>query len=124
LRGAKAGVTLATVASIDRLAQLTTLASLWDGPMSVALYARTKEEEQALVDLISGEFSGWLTKRKQLLRIVVVSACWKDADHQDFYSFPINVLRSHAVGCADTELVMFVDVDFLPSARASETKLS
>ena len=75
LRGPEGGVTLATIASLDRFAQVATLARLWDGPMSVALYAPTPEEEQALVDLILGTLSAWLTKRKQLLRFVVVCIC-------------------------------------------------
>jgi len=75
LRGPEAGVTLATIASLDRFAQVATLASIWDGPMSVALYAPTPEEEQALVDLILGTLSAWLTKRKQLLRFIVVCVC-------------------------------------------------
>ena len=75
LRGPEAGVTLATIASLDRFAQVATLASIWDGPMSVALYAPTPEEEQALVDLILGTLSAWLTQRKQLLRFIVVCVC-------------------------------------------------
>ena len=75
LCGPEGGVALATIATLDRFAQVAALAQLWDGPMSVALYAPTPEEEQALVHLITRTLSAWLTKRKQLLLFVVVCIC-------------------------------------------------
>jgi len=115
-------VTLSTVASIDRMSQVLTVAAHWDGPMSVALYARSRQEENVLHDLVFDRLSTWLEKRKEEVQIVMVPACSAqsadDADG-DTLNFPINELRFHAVACAGTELVFYIDVDFVPSKNAS-----
>ena len=79
------------------------VAAHWEGPMSVALYARTRHEEQAIRALISENLASWLEQRREEMRIVMVPACSLNADAEE--SFPINELRYHAVACATTELV-------------------
>ena len=75
----------------------------------MAIYARTRQEEQAILGLISDKLAPWLASRstEMEMRIVIVSAC------VDQESFPINELRYHAVACANTEVVFYVDVDFI-----------
>lgn len=50
---ANAGVTLVSVASVDRLLAVLHLAARWQGPLSFALYARTAEEDSAFASFVS-----------------------------------------------------------------------
>ena len=109
------GVTLVTIASIDRIAQLVSIGARWDGPISVALHANDDDEANEIRFLIDGRLGSWFASRDHAVRVVLVSACFADASHTEQYTFPVNVLRHHAVLCAQTETVFYVDVDFIPS---------
>jgi len=71
--------------------------------MSVALYARTEEEQREISLLLGHRLAPWLRRRGDL-KVVLVSPCYKDA-HRSALTFPVNVLRHHAVANAFTELV-------------------
>jgi len=69
-----------------------------------------------------------LTKGRQLVRgqpltVTVVSYCWNPTS-LEMQDFPINKLRWIAVAAAVTHLVMYVDVDFIPSTAARDHILS
>jgi len=69
-----------------------------------------------------------LTKGRQLVRgqpltVTVVSYCWNPTSFE-MEDFPINKLRWIAVAAAVTHLVMYVDVDFIPSTAARDHILS
>jgi len=117
--GAEHGVTLATIASIDRLAQALSVAERWEGPISLALHASCNEEAEEITALVHGPLSTWFRSRAYPVRVVLVSACFADAHHAMQYVFPVNVLRHHAVVCAPTETVFYIDVDFVPSHGAA-----
>ena len=117
--GPEHGVTLVTIASIDRIAQVMSVAMHWEGPISIALHAGSDEETEQVKDLVHGRMGAWLEARLHAVKVVLVSACFQDARHMKQYVFPINVLRNHAVVCAHTESVFYVDVDFIPSHGAA-----
>jgi len=122
-RVADQGVTLATTASIDRLWQLMTVAQHWDGAISAVLYARSQIEETAMERWVL-RMSWWLAERKENITIVMVAACYSDPDHEQSYSFPVNMLRFHSIACATTQLVFFSDIDFVPSEGAADLILN
>ena len=73
-----------------------------------------------MLGLLQGALSGWLLQRAGGdLRIVLVSPCYTDDTGTRAYALPINILRHHAVAVAATDLVFYIDVDFLPSAGAA-----
>ena len=111
-------VTLVTVASIERMAQMLSVAKHWDGPMSAVMYARDPDEERAVQELVANKLSQWLWARKDVLQILAVS-CSLESKDSETYTFPINLLRHLAVACAQSDLVFYVDVDFLPSSGSA-----
>jgi hypothetical protein len=92
--------------------------------MTAALYARDKEEEEAMRSLVRGRLSHWLAQRAHAIHVVLVSPCYSGAttgsNRKTTYAFPINVLRRHAVAAAETAMVFLSDADFLPSSGAAD----
>ena len=111
-------VTLSTVASIERTGQVLSVAAHWRGAMAVVLYARTGREEAAFRAVVA-RLEGWLRAREYPMRILVVSACYKNHSRSgDVHYFPINILRQHSIACACTEWVWYIDADFVPNEHA------
>jgi hypothetical protein len=107
-------VTLATVASLDRSLVSLFSAAHWDGPFSVTYFARNHTEREMLRLFVAQTLVPFCRKRGQDLRVSVVFDCV--GAHAGL--FPVNTLRRNAVAAAVTELVLYVDVDFIPSKSA------
>jgi len=122
-------ITLASIASIDRATQILHLAAAWDGPVSVAFYARTELELDALVELVTQVIMVLSRARAQAIIVEIFCMCSdkRPAAHADeasarpqsaVFEFPINMLRFAAVKNARTHRVLPLDADFLPSHNA------
>jgi hypothetical protein len=106
-------VTLVTVASLDRYLISLYSAAHWDGPVSVAYYARSTKERAAVESFVAGTLEPFCRRRQQTLSVIVISDCPQSPAAIDF---PINALRRAAATAAITDLILVVDVDFIPSA--------
>ena len=95
-------VTLVTQFSLDRLHMLEPLCLLWDGPMSLAVYA-TDSEASHLLSYVHD--SAVVSARKNLGMHIVFT-------EGKFY--PVNYLRNVALNHAQTPNVFLNDIDFLP----------
>ena len=127
-------ITLASIASIDRATQILHVAAAWDGPVSVAFYARTELEMEALIELVHEVMLPLSRARGQGVNVEILSMCsgkppaaHPDASAEDapgerrhaaMFGFPINKLRWTAVKNARTHRVLTLDADFLPSHNA------
>jgi hypothetical protein len=107
-------VTLATVASLDRILVSLFSAAHWDGPFSVTYFARNHTERETLRLFVAQTLVPFCQRRGQDLRVSVVFDCV--GTHAGL--FPVNTLRNSAVAAAVTDLVLYVDVDFIPSKSA------
>ena len=114
---AKTSVTLATVASLDRTLVSLFAAAHWDGPVSVVYFAHSAEEREVLHHFAVHTFARFCDKRGQNLLISVVFNC-SGALSDNIAEFPVNKLRWKAVAAAGTDLVLYVDTDFIPSKSA------
>jgi len=85
-------------------------------PMSVALYARTEEEEREISLLLVHRLAPWLRRRGNL-KVMLVSPCYKDA-HRSALTFPVNVLRHHAVANSVTDLVRQTQARVIPRCKS------
>ena len=107
-------ITLASIASIDRAMQIMQLASRWEGPVSVAFYARTEVETAALEAFSTAVLLPLSRGRGQAMSIEILSSCHdkrrgclsaeedRTSQHADklcntVFEFPINKLRHSAV---------------------------
>jgi len=107
-------VTLATVASLDRCLVSLFSAAHWDGPFSVTYFARNHTEREILRLFVAQTLAPFCQRRGQDLRVSVVFDCVGAHARR----FPVNTLRRSAVAAAVTDLVLYVDVDFIPSKSA------
>jgi len=119
----KDNVTLATIATIDRLSTVLSSAAHWDGYVSLVLYSRGMHEYQVIEAFVTDELAPFCQNRQMPLTVTVVSYCWNPTSFE-MEDFPINKLRWIAVAAAVTHLVMYVDVDFIPSTAARDHILS
>jgi len=133
-------ITLASIASIDRATQILHVTAAWDGPISVAFYARTELEMEALIELVKEVMLPLSHARGQAVKVEILCMCsdksptahpapaahqatsGEDASgerpHEHVFGFPINKLRWTAVKNARTHRVLTLDADFLPSNNA------
>ena len=125
---AHAPITLVTQCSLDRIDRLQQQLASWRGPASVALYvdeqmgsaAAAEAEEAALARLRSASSEAAsqlvvsLLYRAEEPKAAEEPKTAEDDGHTPLY--PINALRNLALEQATTELVLLLDVDFVPSA--------
>eukprot|EP00516_Mucochytrium_quahogii_P000377 CAMPEP_0203748110 /NCGR_PEP_ID=MMETSP0098-20131031/3069_1 /ASSEMBLY_ACC=CAM_ASM_000208 /TAXON_ID=96639 /ORGANISM=" , Strain NY0313808BC1" /LENGTH=1255 /DNA_ID=CAMNT_0050636733 /DNA_START=818 /DNA_END=4582 /DNA_ORIENTATION=- len=104
--GSEDDCVLCTQCSIDRLGNLKRLMQTWGGPMSIAVYIESEEEER-VVSLFCQEID--LGSRYLALVAVKATSEW----------YPINLLRNCAILEAakweQTQRVFLLDVDFAVS---------
>ena len=113
-------VTLVTQCSIDRLPRLEEQAvALGNAPISVAIFLdfaaiSSQEKEQAVLNSIHTFHRELVLKGS---RRVTISLLYGNTPAVEEYDnlYPINNLRNLALDAATTELVLLVDVDFVPS---------
>eukprot|EP00961_Rhodomonas_salina_P169765 2287551-Rhodomonas_salina.1 len=117
--GHEEGVTLASVASVDRALAVLHVSASWDDAVSIAMYARTDAEAIAIRSFILNTLAPYCESKGQLFHATLISSCTVKDSPDEVLSFPINKLRWHAVAAASTNIVLYVDVDFLPSKDAS-----
>ena len=136
--GSEEDITLTSIASIDRATQVMHVAARWDGPMSVALYARSHGETEALEEFSKEVLLHLSRSRNQAMSIEILSGCCdkrpgsasgdvepsQEGEQAESclntFDFPINRLRSSAVQRARTHRVLPLDADFLPSHKAHD----
>ncbi|KAK9805256.1 hypothetical protein WJX72_009116 [[Myrmecia] bisecta] len=124
-------VTLATQLNMDRLDMLRNQCILWAGPLAVVVYAPIWRgrllslENQALnntaVEELPGQLEGFIRRAEAggscTLTMELVSedlGAW-----MDLALYPFNALRNRALALVQTELVLLLDADFLPSLSLS-----
>jgi hypothetical protein len=113
-------VTLVTQMDRSRLPKLDALVSVWDGPISCAVYVPpdidAKEHLESLAD--------YHQKRELISRYVslhtVIDLRQKPKAKSQKLLFPMNVLRNVAMANVETDYVLYIDADFLPSHGARE----
>eukprot|EP01043_Picozoa_sp_COSAG02_P016471 COSAG02_NODE_726_length_18005_cov_69.224897_1_plen_1352_part_00 len=107
-------VTLVTQCSEDRLGQLERTAARWTGPIAAAV-------------LVQSSVSVARARVKQWLSSTAAEGCWRcvllvqDRRRPDVAVaagalYPINALRNLALAAVETDLLLVVDVDQVPSA--------
>ncbi|EKX44732.1 hypothetical protein GUITHDRAFT_109510 [Guillardia theta CCMP2712] len=109
-------VTFVTSATIDRLPTLLNLLAHWSRPVSVAIYARTHEEERQISLFVRKYVLPWCSKKHQSISICMLTACIDESRPPFILPFPVNRLRRLATSIAKTDLVIYADIDLLPSA--------
>ncbi|EKX32183.1 hypothetical protein GUITHDRAFT_121643 [Guillardia theta CCMP2712] len=108
-------VTLVTVATVDRAVVLVNVAAHWKEDMAVAFYARSQSDEQQIRRFVRDSLGPWFSSRGRQLEIVMLTLC-PDADAEArFAVFPINMLRKISCAIAKSDLVLYSDVDMIPS---------
>eukprot|EP00960_Hanusia_phi_P050251 760098-Hanusia_phi.AAC.1 len=113
-------VTFVTSATIDRLPTLLNLLAHWSRPVSVAIYARTFEEERQIRLFVMQYVLPWCSVKSQRISISMLTACI-DVRRPPFnLPFPVNKLRRLATLIAKTDLVIYADIDLLPSAELGD----
>ena len=113
----RTNVTLATVASLDRALSSLYTAAHWDGPVSIVYFAHSDQECHALRKFVSQILALFCHTRGQNLIVTLLSLC-SGFISDNMAHFPINTLRRAAVAAAETDLVLYVDADFIPSHQA------
>lgn len=96
-------ITLATVATPDRLRRVFEIVAYWDGLISLSYFSY-----DTIHDTINTLLSYNLPWHK-----IKVSVILQDKEKED--AFPINLLRNIAIDETVSDLVFYVDVDFVPS---------
>ena len=114
-----AGVTMASVASIDRFLVVLYSVAHWEGAVSLAFYAREERERELLRAFILKVLQPFCGRRMQALSVTLMSEC-REPGASEVLDFPINALRSAALSSARTDIVLYTDIDFIPSAGAKE----
>lgn len=118
-RGTAPVVTLASVASIDRFMVVLYSAAQWDGALSLAFYARTEHERELLRQWVRHTLEPFCVQQQQALRVTLLAEC-REPGASEVLLFPINTLRAAAMAAAPTDLVLYTDVDFIPSTGAAQ----
>lgn len=98
-------VTLATHLSTDRLDVLPEILRRWSGPVAASIYVRDFAADNAQIAKFQERYSTLLGDR--------FTFCIY-ASSQRNISYPVNIMRNRALTLVDTELVLLLDVDFLP----------
>jgi Glycosyl-transferase for dystroglycan len=102
-------VAVVTQMSLDKWPRLVTLAGLWEGPISCAVFLRGSKERQKLLRLL---------REESLPALAAIHILELDEAHVHSFrdnDYPMNRLRNLALDYATTEYVLPLDVDFLPS---------
>ena len=97
-------VTLGVHLTLDRTGALNRILKLWPGPVAVAFYLRDLLEDSISFDEIR---TGLLEPHGRVEFIVVYSS--------DQAKYPVNMLRNRVLSLVRTNLVLLLDVDFIPS---------
>ncbi|EKX32600.1 hypothetical protein GUITHDRAFT_148516 [Guillardia theta CCMP2712] len=112
-------ISLASIGSIDRSIQMLHVMLQWDGPVSLVFYARSEEEERFISAFVEETMIPAAVRSCRELNLQLLSDCHDQGSPERVYPFPVNKLRSVAVSRAKTDLVLYIDVDFIPSADAA-----
>ncbi|KXS10026.1 glycosyltransferase family 49 protein [Gonapodya prolifera JEL478] len=113
-------VTIFTQLSLDRLDRLEMLATLWEGPISVALYIDDLPKNASLVRVVE-DIKKTLqpVANGRMVLTVVLGPHFVAPSNLTYHPYdilyPINHLRNLALKQCTTEFVFSIDVDFLPS---------
>jgi len=111
-------VSLCTVGSVDRSFAALHLCSQWDGPIAIVFYARSEAEATGLTLFIRETLGPYCSSRSQAVRVKLVGMCSESSAKSDVLPFPVNFLRWNSVTLAETALVLYLDIDFVPSEGA------
>jgi hypothetical protein len=111
----KLRVTLAIQMDKSRLSKLDALVSVWDGPISCAIYVPPDIDTKKHLDSLTNYYQQHdLVSQYVSLHTVVDRRPKKSGKHL----FPMNVLRNVAMSNVHTDFVLYIDADFLPSHGA------
>ncbi|KAJ1489072.1 hypothetical protein T484DRAFT_1781460 [Baffinella frigidus] len=119
-------VALCTQGSVDRLDRLRLQAESWGGSLSAAIYIRPPEAVEPLHSQILEEIRALHEAVEHApsgcrLTISLLYALDPAEATTEFDTlFPINALRNVAVRAAGADLIMVIDMDFIPSERFFE----
>ncbi|EKX43596.1 hypothetical protein GUITHDRAFT_140359 [Guillardia theta CCMP2712] len=109
------GLTLSTVATLDRAVALINSAAQWNEHVAVAFYARSVSEQEQIKKIVQQTLGPWFTERNKTLEAALLTSC-PDKDKPGIpLVFPINMLRKISCAIARTDLVLYADVDMLAS---------
>jgi len=107
---AKVDITLVTQVSVDRISRIPQIAEIWQGPLSVAVYIRNKEEFTVLKSTFEGN-------------AILSKYCDVHLLYKQNSRYPVNNLRNLAITNARTDYVFHLDADFIPNANIKESLL-
>ena len=114
-------ITLATQCSLSRLETILDIGRSWDGIISLAVYIQHPLSVVFIPDILVGFFLEMeaINPKVKLDISLLFGARFiadpsKEAHPYDF-AYPVNALRNLAMDGVDTEFVLNLDCDFLPS---------
>jgi hypothetical protein len=111
-------VVLCTQLSLDRLHSLYDLQRHWLGPISAVLYVKESDNIQDAEAHVMTFFKEKLPPNHRINLHLMFSQVFTTPFHANFdydIAYPVNALRNLATMCAETEYVLSLDVDFVPS---------
>eukprot|EP00960_Hanusia_phi_P076283 768538-Hanusia_phi.AAC.4 len=108
-------VTLATCTTVDRAVVLINAAAHWQEDMAVAFYARSQSDEEQIRSFVKDSLGPWFSSRGRGLEVVMLTLCHDRDSESRFAVFPINMLRKISCAIAKSDLVLYSDVDMIPS---------
>ncbi|EKX48481.1 hypothetical protein GUITHDRAFT_105628 [Guillardia theta CCMP2712] len=115
LREDELGLTLSTVATLDRAVVLINAAAQWNEHVAVAFYARSMSEQEQIKTLVQQTLGPWFIERNKTLEATLLTSCPDKDKPGSLLVFPINMLRKISCAIARTDLVLYADVDMLAS---------
>lgn len=128
-------ITLVTQGNVSRFQRLLFVLERWNGPISVAMYIRTKEELYTWYTLVQEQANNALFQKYVSIHLFFESKESSSPQSPSSYTsshlssrhfYPINYLRNLALRNAVTEsdYVFLNDIDLMPPANAHDTVLS
>lgn len=123
-------ITIVTQCSLDRLPRLAAMAEAWSGKISCAVRVPSgADAAAAALQTIEQMYTETADKRAAELSLVLYQEPLEEVGEINERTrwakelYPINALRNAALCAARTEYVWLLDIDFVPSAGASQALL-
>ena len=113
-------ITAFTQASVNKLSRIKAILQRWRAPISCAVYITNETDLESFVDIVEQETQSdheGLWTRFVSLHVVVEPV---DDRSENKKEYPIHMLRSLALKHVQTDYVLLLDVDFVPSEGAND----
>eukprot|EP01083_Nonionella_stella_P046697 125026_1 len=117
-------ITIVTQCSLDRLYMIQIIAARWNGVISLAIYI---PHNAPYIDIKRNISEFWTNIERHTPSILDVHLLFENKGEKQIIGegyfaqlYPVNHLRNIALQCAQTEYVLLIDGDFVPSHNFME----